>query len=57
MEIEHCMHELIPFLDILCAMSRLLVSRVNHLKRSYVLNLLNHLNKSLPLPNQMTWTN
>ncbi|WZZ34686.1 hypothetical protein YC2023_018087 [Brassica napus] len=32
MEIEHCMHELIPFLDILCAMSRLLVLRVNHLK-------------------------
>ena len=32
MEIEHCMHELVPFLDILCAMSRLLVSRVNHLK-------------------------
>ncbi|CAN7033766.1 unnamed protein product [Brassica oleracea var. botrytis] len=32
MEIEHCIHELIPFLDILCAKSRLLVSRVNHLK-------------------------
>ncbi|CAG7895050.1 unnamed protein product [Brassica rapa] len=32
MEIDHCMHELILFLDILCAMSRLLVSRVNHLK-------------------------
>ncbi|KAF3513898.1 hypothetical protein F2Q69_00004186 [Brassica cretica] len=36
MEIEHCMHELVPFLDILCAMSRLLVLRVNHLKRSCI---------------------
>ncbi|KAL0745159.1 hypothetical protein YC2023_074911 [Brassica napus] len=57
MEIEHCMHELVHFLDILCAMSRLLVLRVNHFKRSWILNLLTHLNKSLPLLNQMIWTN
>ncbi|KAL0745244.1 hypothetical protein Bca101_102267 [Brassica carinata] len=56
MEIEHCMHELVPFLDILCAMSRLLVLRVNHFKRSWILNLLTHLNKSLLLLNQMIWT-
>ncbi|KAL0702300.1 hypothetical protein Bca4012_058422 [Brassica carinata] len=56
MEIEHCMHELIPFLDILCAMSRLLVLRVNHSLRSYILNLLTHLNRK-PSLTQMIWTN
>ncbi|KAL0713480.1 hypothetical protein Bca4012_020458 [Brassica carinata] len=56
MEIEHCMHELILFLDILCAMSRLLVLRVYHLKKSYILNLLTHLNKKSSLT-QIIWTN
>ncbi|KAL0707579.1 hypothetical protein Bca4012_074005 [Brassica carinata] len=56
MEIEHCMHELVHFLDILCAMLRLLVLRVNHFKRSYILNLLTHLIKKPPLT-QMIWTN
>ncbi|KAL0729718.1 hypothetical protein Bca4012_025811 [Brassica carinata] len=55
MEIEHCMHELIPFLDKLCAMSRLLVLRVNHPLKNH-LNFLFHF-ASMPFPpNQMTWT-
>ena len=59
MEIEHCMHELVPFLDILCSMSRRNVKATCFESepplKSYILNLLTHLNKSIPFaqPNDL----
>ncbi|KAL0734083.1 hypothetical protein Bca4012_010293 [Brassica carinata] len=55
MKIEHCMHELIPFLDILCAMSKLLYFE-SKLPRKMILNLLIHFALKSFSPSQMTWT-